>query len=125
MHDAAIEPSSPARYPDEVLAKVAALSAEARSDVMTSASGGAGAAAAGAAVVGLVVPADVDVGRTVRRAISADRACACRVRSAATCVRAMLSRARCARGRRGGQRAVLAGQSQLRFEFVDGGRRGR
>ena len=67
MQDAAIEPSSPARYPDEVLANLAALSAEARNELTTSASGAGGAAGADAVLVAVVVRPRVDVGLTARR----------------------------------------------------------
>jgi hypothetical protein len=79
VHDAAIEPSSPARYPDIVTASPPALSADFLNAATTSLAVGA---LAWTVVVLVVVVADVDVaGSPVNRAISADSASACFDRS--------------------------------------------
>ena len=52
-------------------------------------------------------------------------ACACCAALGGNLVERGADCLRCAAGRRGGQLTVLAGQGQLRFEFVDGRRRGR
>jgi hypothetical protein len=50
-----MEPSKPARYPDDVVARWVALAAEVRNELVTSDSDGGGAAAAEVVGVGLVV----------------------------------------------------------------------
>src|ERR1700741_4743013 len=84
-----MDASSPARYPDEVATRRLALSADARSELMTSGiGGGGGGGPAGWAGGGLVVSLDEEVSLPAARAISVDRARACEARWLATTVSA-------------------------------------
>jgi hypothetical protein len=91
VQDAAMDASSPARYPDEPVTRRLALSADARSESITSeigGGGGGGPAGAAGLGLGLVVSLDDEVSLPAVREISVDSARACAARWVATTVSA-------------------------------------
>jgi hypothetical protein len=85
-----MEASSPARYPDEVATRRPAVSAEVRSALITSDTGGGGGGgpAGSAGPEAVVVSLDEEVIFPATRAISVDSARACAARCVATTVSA-------------------------------------